>query len=60
MRALYALAVFIGTVVVLVLLMGMFGGVGSVELLLAIVLAAAVTALWVSRTSSPARETSGS
>jgi hypothetical membrane protein len=49
MRTLYALAVFIGTTIVLVVLMGALGGVGSIELLLAVVLAAAITVLWVNR-----------
>jgi hypothetical protein len=49
MRAPYALAVFIGTTIVLVVSMGALGGVGSIELLLAIVLAAAITVLWVNR-----------
>lgn len=49
MRALYALAVFIGTATVLVMLMGALGGVGSIELLLAAVLAAAITVLWMHR-----------
>jgi hypothetical membrane protein len=49
MRALYALAVFIGTATVLVMLMGALGGVGSIELLLAVVLASAITVLWMNR-----------
>jgi hypothetical protein len=49
MRALYALAVFIGTTIVLVVSMGALGGVGSIELLLAVALAAAITVLWLSR-----------
>ena len=49
MRALYGLALFVGTAVALLILMGALGGVGSVELLLAIVVAAAVTLLWAVR-----------
>jgi hypothetical protein len=41
MRALYGLTVFVGTAISLLVLMGALGGVGSVELLLAVVLAAA-------------------
>jgi hypothetical protein len=49
MRTLYALAVFIGTTIASVVFMGALGGVGSIELLLAVVLAAAITLLWVNR-----------
>lgn len=49
MRALYGLAVFAGTAIALVVLMGALGGVGSIELLVAVVLASAITLLWVSR-----------
>jgi hypothetical protein len=57
MRRLYALAVFVGATIVLVVLMGAFGGVGSIELLLAVVLAAAISVLWVNRrTGRPARQ----
>jgi hypothetical protein len=57
MRTLYALAVFIGTTIASVVLMGALGGVGSIELLLAVVLAAAITVLWVHRrTGRPAHQ----
>jgi hypothetical protein len=49
MRAVSALAVFIGTVILLLVLMGMLGGVGSIELLLAVLVAVATTVLWVNR-----------
>ena len=57
MRTLYALAVFIGTTIASVVLMGALGGVGSIELLLVVVLAAAITLLWVNRrTGRPAHQ----
>jgi hypothetical protein len=49
MRTLSALAVFIATAVLLLLLIGMLGGVGSVELLLVLGIAAAATAVWLNR-----------
>jgi hypothetical protein len=49
MRALHGLAVFLGTAIALIVLMGALGGVGVIELLLSVVLAAAITLLWASR-----------
>jgi hypothetical protein len=49
MRVLYGLALFVGLAIALTFLIGALGGVGSVELLLVIVLAAAITLLWLSR-----------
>jgi hypothetical protein len=49
MRTLHGLALFLGTAIALIVLMGALGGVGVVELLLSVVLAAAITLLWASR-----------
>jgi hypothetical protein len=49
MRALYGFALFVGITVVLLVLIGAFGGVGSMELLLVIGLAAAISLLWANR-----------
>jgi hypothetical protein len=49
MRTLSALAVFIATAVLLLLLIGMLGGAGSVELLLVFAIAAAATVVWLNR-----------
>jgi hypothetical protein len=49
MRVLYGLALFVGTAFALIVLMGALGGVGSIELLLSVGLAATVTLLWARR-----------
>jgi hypothetical protein len=49
MRVLYGLVVFIGTAVALVILMSALGGVGTIELLVATVVAAVITLLWAVR-----------
>jgi hypothetical protein len=49
MRVLYGLALFLGIAVVLLMLIAAAGAVGSIELLLVIVLAAAISMLATSR-----------
>jgi hypothetical membrane protein len=49
MRVLYGLALFVGIAVVLVFAISAFGGVGSVELLVVIAVAAAISMLATTR-----------
>jgi hypothetical protein len=59
MRSLVTLAVFIVATALFVIVVGLLGGVGSVELLGALTGASVVTAAWVHRSTHPSRRASG-
>jgi len=54
MQSLVAVAVFIGSAALFVIALGLLGDVGSIELLIALIGASAVTAVWVYRRSTRA------
>jgi hypothetical protein len=59
MRSLVTLAAFIGAAALFVIVVGLLGGVGSVELLVALTGASVVTAAWVHRSTHGSRRASG-
>jgi hypothetical protein len=58
MRSLVTLGVFIAAAALFVIVLGRLGGVGSVELLVALVGASVVTAAWVYRSTHASRRAS--